>query len=211
MLVGFGTVLFYALCSNVSHINPLEKSIKLLIGILLIIPAYYLLNNLEFFIDAFFVLLLLFYSPTFSNQKTLREIPMMKSLLISICWTFFTLIAPIWLTKKPLSFATAELVLMLLLFYALTIPSDIRDMNTDPKSMKTLPQLTGSRGSGAIGMVLVGLFGIGNFLISGEVILIYFSAFAIFTIGIYLIRRTALLLLMTDSLLIVLGMLFFCC
>ncbi len=209
VLVGLGTTFFYAYSSHLFAITSAGRSILLISGISLIILSAYILKYDQFVLTTFFFLLLTCYSTTFSNYGTLRQIPLLKSIFISICWTFFVLILPIWLTLKTFTFSASELVLMSLLFYALTIPSDIRDINSDPKSMKTLPQLTGYVCAGRIGITLIALFGIGFFFLTKGILFLFFVALAIYISLLFLKRKTKFILLILDGLLTLLGVLFF--
>jgi hypothetical protein len=132
----------------------------------------------------------------------------MKSIVISSSWTFFVLVLPLWLTRASGVLPFRELILTWLLFYALTIPPDIRDSESDPSSMRTLPQMAGSFASGLHGMLLITLFGIGYFLINGKGIMLIFSMFGLLVFGNYLCRRKNWLVTISDASLIILGIIF---
>jgi hypothetical protein len=71
---------------------------------------------------------------------------------------FFVLFLPTWLSGNNQIHYPSELFSIGILFYALTLPGDMRDMDNDSKHMLTLPQVTGKLFAGIIGMVLMILF-----------------------------------------------------
>jgi hypothetical protein len=73
----------------------------------------------------------------------LRWIPSFKIILISTTWTILvTLGFPSPLTSNLTAFAAIWLFV-----FGLTIPFDIRDIKTDPVTLKTIPQLIGVKAS----------------------------------------------------------------
>ena len=84
----------------------------------------------------------------------LRELPFIKAPTVSLIWTFVLVILPSILQKnyEPSNW------LFLLLFYALTIPADARDLETDAKTFKTLPQLIGKKNAYLMSLLLISMF-----------------------------------------------------
>ena len=205
ILFGIGTALFYIICGLPKfHRNKkLITYLALTGGLVVFIPAWNILRTWEVIMTVFFLLILGLY-PVF-----LRTFPYVKSVVISTCWTFFILILPFWLSGAHQRLPLGELCCMWLLFYALTIPSDIRDINGDHPAMRTLPQFTGSFNAGLMSMVLIVLYGIGQYFISGKYLMLWFSLLALLAVGSYILQRQAWLIVGVDALLFVLGILYF--
>jgi len=68
-----------------------------------------------------------------------REIPFVKALIVSISWTFVLVFLP---NLLQLTF-NHELLFYIPIFYALSIFSDIKDIEVDDKQLVTLPQVIG--------------------------------------------------------------------
>ena len=200
IFTGIGTTLYYTFCSYSSHTRNkwILTALILLTGLLSLTLEANTLNKEQFLITGTGLLLLGFY------PILLRTLPYVKSIVISACWTFFILVLPSWLSGKQF-LPIGELILAWCLFYALTIPSDIRDKDTDQKSMGTLPQIAGSARAGFIGLLLIAFFGIGNYLLTRAVLMLLFTFIALFIFGWFLRKRTLLLELATDALLLLLG------
>lgn len=90
---------------------------------------------------------------------SLRELPFIKSFLISIVWVSAIIIFPL-INNNQLSMDQNWMVIgaYFIYFYALTIPSDIRDRTIDSPSLKTLPQLIGVSGSKWVVFILLIVF-----------------------------------------------------
>lgn len=89
----------------------------------------------------------------------LRELPFLKSHLVSISWTAVVIVMPLLnagLNSQALSFGIAHYFY----FLAVTIPFDIRDLKYDSGKMKTLPQYFGIVGAKWIGAVALLLFAV---------------------------------------------------
>jgi hypothetical protein len=83
-----------------------------------------------------------------------REIPFLKAAFVAVVWTLVLVILPSLLQDTYESRAW----IFLLFFYALTIPADARDMETDLKKLNTLPQLIGKKQSFWVALLLLNLF-----------------------------------------------------
>ncbi len=83
-----------------------------------------------------------------------REIPFLKAAFVAVVWTLVLVILPSLLQDTFESRAW----IFLLFFYALTIPADARDMETDLKKLNTLPQLIGKKKSFWVALLLLNLF-----------------------------------------------------
>jgi len=88
------------------------------------------------------------------KQVNLRQIPGTKALWISIVWTIMAVVIPKLIQD---SFSWLDLHFFIL-FFALTIPGDLRDMEIDNPKMKTIPQQIGNRKSKLLFYFLLVLF-----------------------------------------------------
>lgn len=70
----------------------------------------------------------------------LRWIPGLKILVIASCWTLLATLP----LQQSIEFNAIAILATWLFIIGLTIPFDIRDIGTDPKALKTIPQLTGT-------------------------------------------------------------------
>jgi 4-hydroxybenzoate polyprenyltransferase len=91
-----------------------------------------------------------------NNRIRLREVPGLKILTISLSWAWTAFFVPSLLTGgAPALNEYFILVSMTLYTIAITIPFDIRDMRKDDNSMRTLPQVLGSKKAGWLGILLL--------------------------------------------------------
>ncbi|MDG4950636.1 hypothetical protein NLM59_06845 [Weeksellaceae bacterium KMM 9724] len=98
----------------------------------------------------------IYYSYAF-NKKRLRNLPNIKMISIALVWSI-TAILPAFNDLGIVGFNLLNLVLSLFFFVvAITIPFDIRDLEEDDESIKTLPQQFGVSGSIKIGVMCIGL------------------------------------------------------
>jgi len=128
--VVFGLVLS---CVLFIHLFSLFSSAIFLLGITLLLSA--------------------FYSGLFP-YLILREIPFLKAVLVTISWFSVLVYIP---KSYGHNFEYIDFS-FLILFYALTLPSDLKDVKIDPASFKTIPQLIGSKKSLLLFNVLMALF-----------------------------------------------------
>lgn len=112
-------------------------------------------------------LITIFYSfPIFKSKQKLfrlREISILKIFLISAVWALSTVLLPVIQSER--SFDTTNILLMLaeriLFVFAITIPFDIRDIESDKNAgLKTIPLLVGEKKA-----ILLALFSLGWFAI----------------------------------------------
>ena len=90
--------------------------------------------------------------------KALRDVPLIKSILVSTVWTFHLFFFPFDRHLDSITEALEPLS-WFLFFYALTIPFDSRDSEHDDRSMKTLPQLIGRKRASTIAVLCIVGFG----------------------------------------------------
>ena len=109
-----------------------------------------------------FAFMTFFYAiPLFKIGKlevSFRNFPMVKIFSIVIAWAGISLFFPLYEANYQLTSAVyLEFFQRILFLLAITIPFDIRDVNTDSKSLKTLPQIIGITSSKVLGIFF--LFG----------------------------------------------------
>ena len=149
------------------------------------------------------LLLSAFYSGLFS-YFILREIPFLKALLVTISWF-------IVLVYIPKSFVHNFQYIdfsFLILFYALTLTSDLKDIKFDPASFKTIPQLIGSKKSLLLFNVLMALFLLLN-CINDRLYLFYSINILLFLILLtryYLLKSSSFRLELFDFSLVLVGL-----
>lgn len=96
---------------------------------------------LDFRWNEYFLLSILFFmclSYSFFRPKlSIRRIPYLKSFFIALSWTILCFVL-------PMSYANKEFYngsFFFILFYALAVSSDYRDLRIDPIELKTIPQV----------------------------------------------------------------------
>ena len=88
------------------------------------------------------------------KRFNLRQIPWTKALWISVVWTCISVVIP-KITSESFSWFDLH---YFILFFALTIPGDMRDLVGDKPQMKTIPQLIGNQMSAFLFYSLIALF-----------------------------------------------------
>jgi hypothetical protein len=143
-------------------------------------------------------LITVFYILTFKNLN-LRLIPLTKSLWVAIVWTLISVVIP---KLRIGSFQFYELNFSIL-FFALTIPGDIRDSKTDNPGIKTIPQLIGMRNAEILFFVLI----LGFLLFNYPLNLSFISLFIIATLFSFVLfqKRIQFRYELMDGLLMLIG------
>lgn len=110
-------------------------------------------------------LITIFYSlPIFKTQKKLfrlREISILKIFLISAVWALSTILLPVIQAEK--NFNVVNVLLMIaerfLFVFAITIPFDIRDIESDKTAeLKTIPLLIGEKKASNLAIISLLIF-----------------------------------------------------
>ena len=109
-----------------------------------------------------FAFMTFFYAiPFFKIGKlevSFRNFPMIKIFSIGIAWAGISVFFPLDVANYHFNSSVyLEFFQRILILLAITIPFDIRDVNADSKSLKTLPQTLGITNSKVLGTLL--LFG----------------------------------------------------
>ncbi len=90
--------------------------------------------------------------PAKPRWKRLREIPGIKIFIVALVWAVIVALLPAaaadfttngWLTPSVITWTIS----ILLMFFALTVPFDIRDLHYDGQRLKTIPATIGVRNS----------------------------------------------------------------
>jgi 1,4-dihydroxy-2-naphthoate octaprenyltransferase len=90
-------------------------------------------------------LVVLFYAIPFPfSRKALRDLSGLKNTWIAAVWV---ILVSIPLINREKAIAYSDLTLIAAFIYIQIIPFDIRDISYDPRTMKTLPQQLGIKGS----------------------------------------------------------------
>lgn len=110
-----------------------------------------------------FALMTVFYVVPIYKFKgiefSFRYFPSIKIFSIAIAWAGISVLFPLVEAEVTInSIVYFEFIQRVLILIAITIPFDIRDVNSDFKSLKTVPQLIGIRKSKIVGTILIVLF-----------------------------------------------------
>ncbi|MCX6148649.1 MAG: UbiA family prenyltransferase [Candidatus Kapabacteria bacterium] len=108
----------------------------------------------------------LFYSFPFLKYNSnlifkLREIPYLKIFIISLIWSIVTVVIPVIRAETHIEASKIMLIMIerFLFIFAITIPFDIRDIETDKKAgMRTIPILLNEKKSITISNLVIGVF-----------------------------------------------------
>lgn len=87
----------------------------------------------------------LFYAISlFPNKKSLRDLPFLKIFLIATTWSFSAVILPLITLNIKFNFHLFTLTSIICIYIiSITIPFDIRDIDLDDNTTKTIPQVLG--------------------------------------------------------------------
>lgn len=117
--------------------------------------------------------------------KNLRDLPGLKIFLISTVWVFITVLMPCLVNDhQNAGYPIVILIAELLFLISITIPFDIRDVNLDESTKKTIPQLMGVKKSTYMSIIL---------MISSQVL--FQSLFPTINWGIVIVTIVAIVLL----------------
>ncbi len=195
LFVFFATILSYNIIRFLRintiknwHNNWLIKNKKQLIilSLIALFGLAYLLFQLRFkaiLVLIPFTLTIIFY--VFPIEKySLRNVVGLKIFLIAVSWAGITVLFP--LIQNNITLRITDWITFtqrFLLVVVLTIPFDIRDVNYDVMSLKTLPQQFGIQKSKIIGIVFLSVFFFLAFIKPELEITSYFNLFIITTLS----------------------------
>lgn len=166
LIVFFATLLEYNLNGpKISIFRKYELNYWLIISTVFIVSISFF-AKLEILIVLIPIsLVTLFYSlpliPNIRFKFGLRDIPFLKIFIISIVWSFVTILLPaIYSQIKINNIELFRMIIERILFvFAITIPFDIRDLDSDRKSgLKTIPMLIHHKNSFLLSKSLMILF-----------------------------------------------------
>lgn len=126
----------------------------------LVLAAVLLLNALDELLTLWpAVLVASLYVTPFKTQAGvpigLRQLPLMKSLLIAWAWAFVLVKFAALGASGSGSMALLLIIVQSAFILALTIPFDIRDLPFDPPTLRTIPQLLGAPASRWLSLALL--------------------------------------------------------
>lgn len=138
-------------------------------GWISIVFLFYLMIKVKlpalFTLIPFFLATVFYVVPLASNRSNLRNIATLKLFLIAISWTGVTVIFPMINYEIPFQKDIyIHIVQVFLFIIGITIPFDIRDMLHDNPKIRTLPQIIGLKKSKFIGLIVLSLFFLMEFL-----------------------------------------------
>ncbi|MFT4668451.1 MAG: hypothetical protein ACI9M9_000355 [Flavobacteriaceae bacterium] len=103
-----------------------------------------------------FALLTFFYAVPFLKSKNLRNLASLKVFVVALVWAGVTVIVPLF--SEGVEFNIDVLLTFVQRFFivfVLTIPFEIRDLQYDDKTLRTLPQQLGVTRVKALGLFLL--------------------------------------------------------
>jgi 4-hydroxybenzoate polyprenyltransferase len=166
-----------------------------LISLLSLIPLFFLLSMESRILLIFLSILSFCYSlPLFTlgDQKFgLRNIPGLKTFLITLVWTLSTVLLPVLeaqdlhLTDIAMRDVTIIIAKRFLLIFALAIPFDIRDLFSDRQAgLKTIPVAWGEKNA----------YLFCQFLLAGYIVLLFLLRNNGFNVDFFALTATAILM-----------------
>ena len=140
-----------------------ERRILIVLSALSLAAGIYYLIQLSLGVWLLFLLAglitALYAIPLKSGGVNLRSYGFLKVLLVAMVWTILSVYAPLWdmdyLVKWDVGVEGFQRILWVFL---LMLPFEIRDMNSDPPQMKSIPQRFGLRATRNIGWGIAILF-----------------------------------------------------
>ena len=108
----------------------------------------------------FMSLLTLFYCFPFNTvNKNLRKSPGLKIFIVATVWGLLIVVFPIINFKDKLDVNFLIFFVQILIFVVVTIlPFEIRDLNSDCKQLRTIPQIIGVKNTKVLGFCLLLIF-----------------------------------------------------
>ena len=148
--------------------NGYHKQIQIFSLILLALAGYHFfyLGYVVWFICLILALLIGLYAlPVFPKHKNLRNIGILKVILVALVWTGTTVIIPVVSSAISFSWDISLLILQqFILILILLIPFEIRDLEYDELNLKTIPQRIGVSQTKNLGLLLSLIFYLITFL-----------------------------------------------
>lgn len=95
------------------------------------------------------------------KNRTLRNVPYIKTIIVALVWTIFLIVLPEVNSIEITWGNSVNWILFSIYFYTMTLPFDMRDMIFDHPSHQTLPQIIGikkSKIAGITGLIVFYVF-----------------------------------------------------
>jgi hypothetical protein len=93
--------------------------------------------------------------PVFPKRKNLRNLGILKIIIVSLVWSGTTVLLPVLETQIKMSWDVwIEILQRFMIILVLMIPFEIRDLNNDPEELHTVPQRFGIRNTRIAGLLL---------------------------------------------------------
>lgn len=168
-IVGYNFVKYDALARTKKVQMSLQlKGIALLSFLSLIATGYYFfqLQKSSKFIGFLFLAITLLYTlPFFPNKKNARNWVGIKIYIVALCWVGVTLFLPIINNNLPFTnYVFLVAMQRLILIFVLILIFEIIDLRFDDPHLKTVPQQIGVAKTKRVGVVLMVLFVLLEFL-----------------------------------------------
>jgi 4-hydroxybenzoate polyprenyltransferase len=108
----------------------------------------------------FMSLLTLFYCFPFNSvNKNLRKTPGLKIFIVATVWSLLIVVFPIINFTNKLDVSFLIFFVQVLIFVIVTIfPFEIRDLNSDCKQLRTIPQIIGVKNTKVLALCLLIIF-----------------------------------------------------
>jgi len=159
-IVSYNFIRFVNIPANKNHVTNWFLKHKYLLIILSFFSGFCCLYFLSVFswsallvLGPFALLTILYGLPLRNKMKRLRMVPGLKIFVIAFCFAGVTVIFPLIQNEITMSQNVWLLFLQRFIFVILiTIPFDIRDVKSDNKGLKTIPQFFGLKVAKIIGV-----------------------------------------------------------
>ncbi|PRP66159.1 UbiA prenyltransferase family protein [Nonlabens agnitus] len=178
--IGTATLVGYNVAKYIHLLNekfPYHYPIKLLTFLCSLVASITVieLGMRAFALFAFCTILTSLYSLPELLGKSFREIPILKLITIGASWSILAVLLPYAIQtdsiEELLNVINNEgiygrLIQYSLFVIALCIPFEIRDLKYDPPKLRTLPQVVGTQNSEIIGLVLIAICALLEYLMA---------------------------------------------
>ena len=171
-LVAYNFIKYFEIGLTIQHLK--RKTLKLiyfltivsLIICLLLISKF---SNLEliitFIVSSFTVLYILPVNSFNRSNKNLRNTPGLKIFIVAIVWSLLIVFLPIIDNYDKIDLIVLIYFIQIFIYvFVAILPFDIRDINLDIKNLNTVPQNIGIKSTKSLGLVLLFVFVLLDFL-----------------------------------------------
>ena len=153
----------YLIVSNAYH-----RSIQIFSFLSFVLALYFLVQlgpRVWAVVAILGILSTLYAVPMLPDAKNLRSLGGFKIYIVALVWTGFTVLLPILDVGLPMTWDLGVLFAQrFILVLILMLPFEIRDLRWDDKSLKTLPQVIGSKRTQLLGLLFIAAFFLLTFL-----------------------------------------------